>query len=152
MVFSHEERLLWERSEVMRELEKIAEEQGITFPVPAEAYQPIKLDNEEEEVKVWEDEDTDETKLLNAINKLTDSQPQEVEQPLPANVSPADEDMRKEIDNFLDLHTTIAQKTLEGLSKLSNYLYNTNRKSASLKVEKAITEIKITLRELKNGV
>lgn len=62
MTFSKEEKQIWERSEVMRELERIAQTQSLE--TPEEAFLPIKTAED------WEDELTDEEKLVDALKEF----------------------------------------------------------------------------------
>lgn len=62
MTFSKEEKQIWEGSEVMRELERIAKAQSLD--TPDEAFLPIK------EGQDWEDERSNEEKLMDAIEEF----------------------------------------------------------------------------------
>jgi hypothetical protein len=59
MTFSREDHAAWENSEIMQELEKLADD---VLNPPAEPYQPIE--------QAWEDEDDDEQKLIDAADAL----------------------------------------------------------------------------------
>jgi len=66
MTFSREDRAIWEKSEVMQELEKFADD---VLNPSAEAYQPITTDENK-----WEEEDwSDEKKLVDAADELLDN-------------------------------------------------------------------------------
>ena len=62
MVFSKEEREIWARSEVMQELERIAKKQNLE--IPDDAFLPIS------EAHDWEDELSDEEKLVDALKEF----------------------------------------------------------------------------------
>jgi len=49
MSFAREDRMAWDASEVMAELEKIAKETGVLDGPPPEAFQPIVIEAEEKE-------------------------------------------------------------------------------------------------------
>jgi hypothetical protein len=65
--FSYEDTRAWESSEVMRELEKIAKEEG--FLDLSEALQPIKVYSKKEE-KTWEEEPCDKIPQKNAFEDI----------------------------------------------------------------------------------
>lgn len=111
MDFSHEEKLIWNNSEVMRELEKIAQNGGLE--VPPEAYLPLESEEPEEE-PAWEEE-TDEKKLMDAIEELENPELVNLEAQL--------------IDN---------------LRKLAYYLATDNRKKEAFQVECAVRNIQDT--------
>lgn len=69
MKFSIEDKKAWEASAVMAELEKIALEENLLNGPPKEVFEPIKIDEEDDES--WEDENDDgEIKLENSSNNL----------------------------------------------------------------------------------
>lgn len=62
MTFSKEDRAAWNDSEVMQELEKLAD----LMDPPTEAYQPVEVNPDS-----WEDENwSDEEKLVDAADEL----------------------------------------------------------------------------------
>jgi hypothetical protein len=120
MTFSKEDHAAWENSEIMQELEKLAED---VFSPPAEAYQPIV----EKEQKVWEEEDwSDEQKLIDAADEL---------------VNENDDSFEKE------LRVAYNQRLLSRLEKLAQQLADKANIKAAYRVERAIEELKALLRE-----
>lgn len=81
MAFSQEDKTVWYNSEVMREFEKIAQENDILNGPPAEAF--LSIFNEEEPLKDSEEEETwgEEADLESAIGdaaeELTGSETEE---------------------------------------------------------------------------
>lgn len=65
MSFSNEDKLVWWNSEVMREFEKIAQENDILNGPPEEAFSPIK-----EEEESWEEESDLESAIGDAAGEL----------------------------------------------------------------------------------
>ena len=95
MSFSHEEKLIWQRSEVMQEFEKIATSRDISGP-PPEAYLPIKEGAE------WEEE-PDENKLIKALRDLVSDTAKSQELPEDVELVPFnEEEFSKEHDEEED--------------------------------------------------
>lgn len=121
MTFSKEDMAAWENSEVMRELEKIAED---VFSPSAEVYQPIKEDQS------WEEEDwSDEQKITDAASELLNE--------LDDNTI---YDELREANNI---------RLLYKLEKIGEELVDKSNIKAAYRVERSIQEIKALLREEK---
>lgn len=121
MTFSREDRAVWEKSEVMQELEKLADE---VLSPPAEAYQPIAT----EEEKSWEDEDwSDEEKLADAATEMLEN----------------DDSFEKE------LRVAYNNRLLSRLEKIAEQLADQSNIKAAYRVERTIQELKALLREEK---
>jgi hypothetical protein len=120
MTFSKEDQAAWENSEVMRELEKLADD--VLNPSP-EAYQPISIDE-----KSWEEEDwVDEKKLTDAASELL------------GNENSFEEELKSAYNNRLCLQ----------LEKIAEWLEDKNNIKAAYKVERSIQKIKALLQEEK---
>lgn len=188
MVFSKEEKEIWAKSEVMRELERIAQEGGME--TPEEAFLPIDQD--------WESERSDEEKLMDAINEFEQEHKsiqqqrerevpfnEETIMPLPehekelssgptdSNLDTADEDYLEQKEKFekeqdmrpfeegevrpWDWRPTTEHSQIEtanlidGLIKLAAHLGKQGKVIAACRVEDTIRDIRIALREAKNG-
>ena len=118
MTFSKEDRVVWERSEVMQELEKLADD---VLNPSAEAYQPIVMG----EQKAWEEEDwSDEDRLVDAADKLLNE------------------------DSFeKELHVAYNERLISRLEKLAEQLADQSNIKAAYRVERTVQELKALLRE-----
>lgn len=67
MSFSSEEKQIWEASEIMKELERLARQNPDLFETPMEAFQPLKTADD-----AWEDDATNEEKLVDALDAIED--------------------------------------------------------------------------------
>lgn len=168
MTFSKEEKQIWGNSEVMRELERIATTQSLEAPY--EAFLPIK------EGQDWEDERSDEEKLMDALEDFEEEERSIEEQrevevefdeekimPVPEHeVELSDESggstLDPEDDDYLDqaefeaaMNKKIESNLVSGLTKLASYLGNQGRVVEASKIEDTIRDIRLTLREAKNG-
>lgn len=74
MSFAKEDKAVWNSSEVMQELEKIAKENNM-FETPSEAYEPI---GEKEDEKDWEEESLSEA--LEEFEKSEEEMEEEMEE------------------------------------------------------------------------
>jgi hypothetical protein len=179
MVFSKEEKEIWANSEVMHELERIAQEVGME--TPEEAFLPIGQD--------WEGERSDEEKLMDALNdfeqedKTTDRvalnprQSQDEEQHKTKEISneevepeltdskfftPKDIEQKKEemglsnlkkepLKNIMENAPEAYSSLIGGLTKLAAHIGKQGKVIAACRIEDTIRDIRIALREAKNG-
>lgn len=124
MTFSKEDRAAWENSEIMQEFEKLAED---VLNPPAEAYQPIP----EKEEKAWEEEDwSDEQKLVDAAEELSNQD---------------DDSFEKE------LRVAYNERLLSRLEKIAEQLADKSNIKAAYRVERTIQELKTLMREENNA-
>jgi len=120
MTFSKEDRAAWLDSEIMQEFEKIARETDVLGGPPAEAFQPIQT--EESEEKVWEEE-SDEDKLLSAIEELGVSEEEEG----------GNEDLKEELAKVY---------TASLLTNLKKLAYQSTSMKIAYRIERSIMRIK----------
>ena len=120
MIFSKEDSAAWHNSEIIQEFEKIALETDVLNGPPAESYQPLGFDEEEE--KDWEEEG-DEEKLLSAIEEM--------------GVSKNEEESLEE-----ELSKVYTANLIENLQKLAHNLASNSKMSAAYTIERAIVKIK----------
>ena len=131
MPFSKEDKLAWNDSEIMQELEKIALETDI-FDPPKDALSPIKPQGEDED-EAWEDE-IDKLDKANVIaDPLEDSEKPKESEEDPENVH----------DEFLQAHTSLL---LSNLEKLAYNLSGSDDIKSAYRVERAIQNVKALLR------
>ena len=125
MVFSKEDKMAWENSEVMLELEKIAH---TVLDPDMESYQPIEVEESE-----WEDEDkaveekntgNDEIILLDETNPLT---------------------IKKE------MCLVYKDSLIKNLSKLASSLGEQSKVKEAYVIEKTINRLKSLFQEDENG-
>jgi uncharacterized protein YihD (DUF1040 family) len=128
MVFSNEEKQIWAKSEVMRELERIAVDEGIEVPI--ESYMPISED------KGWEEE-SDENKLESALSEFETSEPKELDEEI------------EELISIMEKDSTLI--LVDGLKKLASYLGENGNLLAANRVEDALFDVKIAIKEAANG-
>jgi hypothetical protein len=156
MVFSKEEKEIWANSEVMRELERIA--QSGSIETPEEAFLPIG--------EGWESERSDEEKLMDALKDFEEEnsipkQEEELSSIMEdSNLDLSDEDYLEKKEKFekeqsvlpISEHSQIETANLiNGLTKLAAHLGKQGKVIAACRIEDTIKDIRIALREAKNG-
>ena len=157
MVFSKEEQEIWQKSEVMQELEKIYKQNSDISSQPIEANLPIINDENN-----WEDEVSNKKKLLDAVKDFEVGLKEELGQTdKPQNFEQVDTDdlsswLELEEDESIDGNMNFDSKEISAnlignLQKLAHYLADTKRIKEVYKVEQAINNIKIALVEDLNG-
>lgn len=136
MSFSKEDKAAWLDSEVMKEFEKVAEEELLEGP-PSEAFEPIPVEVEEalekeeegvreEEENVWEEEE-DMERFEEALEKFE-------EKPVLA-------EFKKAYDKML----------IQNLEKIAHRLADKNNAKATYRVELALHGLQELFKEENNG-
>lgn len=126
MAFSKEEKQIWENSETMQELEKIAKEEEL-FEFPE------SVDIPEEDDVFWEDELNNEEKLIDAAEEILIEDTDELDNELESK--------------FYEKHSSL----VKGLQKLAHYLAENGKFVAAHKIEDTILDINIALKEMNDG-
>lgn len=119
MTFSKEDKAAWLNSEIMQELEKLAED--VLNGPPSEAFQPIE---NVAAAETWEDEDLEE-KITEAV--------EEFEQP----TVPIKEE-------FVIAYN---QRLLTNIEKIAHRLSDQRNITAAYRVERSLRQLKALLRE-----
>lgn len=118
MTFSKEDKAAWYDSEVMQHLEEIAKRDNILDGPPKEAFQPIIARDENEEEKVWEDEEVDPE-----LEKITDEMVRE-------------DDLKKELEKVY------SNSLIKKLNKISSLMASNSQMQAAYRIERALNKIK----------
>lgn len=117
MTFSKEDKAAWNDSEIMQQLEKIAKRDNILNGPPKEAFQPIDVEEQEEE-KTWEDEE-----ILPEPKDFVDEAVRE-------------DDLKKELEKVY------SSDLIQKLNKLGSMLISNSQTEVAYRVERAINKIK----------
>ena len=148
MTFSKEDKAAWDSSEVMRELEKLAED--VLKGTPDEAHLPI-MEGEEEssEDTTWEDEDLGEKgeeALVDVLKDLENEDATSIEEP---TEEPTEElsDGKSDKEFMDELLGAYSSTLLHKMKKLAHNLVDTSKIEAAYKVERAMQAIQSMLRE-----
>ena len=133
MSFSNEDKLVWWNSEVMREFEKIAQENDILNGPSKEAFLPIGEEDEEEES--WEEESDLESAIGDAANLLIGDDVVEEDE------STIDEDIESG-KLKVDLASLYMNNLLSNLQDLAHDLAERGHIKVARKIEVTINTIK----------
>jgi hypothetical protein len=129
MSFSKEDKAAWLDSEIMKELEKIAEKENILEGPPPEAFEPLSLKEEEKEEekeeKVWEEEE---------VAERFDEAVEEFSEPT------LKDELRTAYDKLL----------LENLEKIASELANSKNVKAAYRVEMTLHGLQDLFKEENN--
>lgn len=125
MSFSKEDKAAWLDSEVMKELEKIAEEENILDGPSPEAFEPLSFSEEKEpkEEKIWEEEEEPMERFDEALEEFSE---------------PSLNDEFKSAWNKL---------LLENLGKIANKLADDKNVKAAYRVEATLNELQDLFKE-----
>lgn len=131
MSFSKEDKAAWLDSEVMKELEKVAQRDNVLDGPPPEAFEPLPLkkkskEDKEEEEKVWEEEEP-----MERFNEALE----EFEKP----------------GLVAELKTAYDKMLLGNLEKIANKLADSKNVKAAYRVEMALHELEDLFKEENNG-
>ena len=125
MSFSKEDKAAWLDSEVMKELEKVAQKDDVLEGPPPEAFEPLPLEKEakeEKEEKVWEEEEPMER---------FDAALEEFEKPT----------------LVAELKAAYDKMLLGNLEKIANELADSKNVKAAYRVEMALHELQDLFKE-----
>jgi len=127
MSFSKEDKAAWLDSEVMKELEKVAQKDNVLEGPPPEAFEPLPLEKEakvtkEEEEKFWEEEEP---------MKRFDEALEQFEKPT----------------LVAELKTAYDKMLIENLEKIANELADGKNVKAAYRVEMALHELEDLFKE-----
>jgi len=129
MTFSKEDKLAWESSEVMRELEKMADE--VLQGPPLEAYEPISEETWEEEGETAESEELPECECAPGTPTMYDGK-----------VCAVCGGAKKESTFGEEMQEAYSQALINGLEKIATNLAENSKIKAAYRVEQTIEELK----------